>query len=107
VNAIVLVAYGIGNAAGPFMWKARYKPRNRVPFTIIAVCSFVSGITLLVIRWYFVRENKKREQEEPDHTYDDVCVIMVDEDGKNAEKKVDKAFLDLTDLQNRDFRYDL
>ena len=27
VNAIMLSAYCIGNAAGPFMWKAQYKPR--------------------------------------------------------------------------------
>jgi len=27
VNAILLVAYGIGNAAGPFMWKKKYQPR--------------------------------------------------------------------------------
>ena len=26
-NAIILVAYGIGNAAGPFMWKQQYRPR--------------------------------------------------------------------------------
>lgn len=27
VNAIMLIAYCIGNAAGPFMWQAKYKPR--------------------------------------------------------------------------------
>ena len=27
VNAIMLSAYCIGNAAGPFMWQERYKPR--------------------------------------------------------------------------------
>lgn len=26
-NAIILCAYAIGNAAGPFMWKRRYQPR--------------------------------------------------------------------------------
>ena len=26
-NAIMLSAYCIGNAAGPFMWNAKYKPR--------------------------------------------------------------------------------
>jgi len=28
VNAIMLSAYCIGNAAGPFMWQASYKPRS-------------------------------------------------------------------------------
>jgi len=26
-NAILLSAYCIGNAAGPFMWQAKYRPR--------------------------------------------------------------------------------
>jgi len=28
VNAIMLSAYCIGNAAGPFLWQANYKPRS-------------------------------------------------------------------------------
>lgn len=28
VNAIMLSAYCIGNAVGPFMWQASYKPRS-------------------------------------------------------------------------------
>ena len=28
VNAIMLSAYCIGNAAGPFLWQAKYKPRS-------------------------------------------------------------------------------
>lgn len=33
VNAIMLSAYCIGNAAGPFMWQASYKPRS-VPLSL-------------------------------------------------------------------------
>ena len=73
------------------MWQARYKPRNHVPFAIITVCSFVSAITLLVIRWYLASENKKREREERDRTYDDVHITITNEDGKQIEKKVDKV----------------
>jgi len=105
VNGIVLIAYGIGNAAGPFLWQARYKPRNHVPFTTITVCSFVSALTLLLTRWYLASENKKREHEQPDTTYDEVYINVVDEGGKQVEKRVDKSFLDLTDNQNREFRY--
>jgi len=28
VNAVMLSAYCIGNAAGPFMWQQKYKPRS-------------------------------------------------------------------------------
>jgi ACS family allantoate permease-like MFS transporter len=48
-----------------------------------------------------VSENTKRERENPDNKHD--AVYILDESG--AERKVDKAFLDLTDKQNRDFRY--
>lgn len=44
-NSIILSAYAIGNAAGPFMWKAQYQPRYAIllsleksldhPFTVI------------------------------------------------------------------------
>jgi len=26
-NAIIMIAYGLGNAVGPFMWKKKYQPR--------------------------------------------------------------------------------
>ena len=29
-NSIILSAYAIGNAAGPFMWKAKYQPRYAI-----------------------------------------------------------------------------
>ena len=51
------------------------------------------------------KENKRRDREPPDTTYDDVWVKITDEDGDIIEKKVDKSFLDLTDRQNREFRY--
>ena len=46
-------------------------------------------------------ENKKRELETRDDQYDNVYVL----DDTGVKKRVDKAFLDLTDKQNRDFRY--
>ena len=106
-NAIVMVGYCIGNIAGPFMWKKEYQPRNRVPWTVITVSSFISCILLLVIRWILARENKRRDQEQHDSKYDEVYIAT---DGVGGEKdvekkKVDRAFLDLTDIQNREFRY--
>ena len=46
---------------------------------------------MLLQRWHLDRENKKRDQEPPDTTYDDVWVKVVDEDGQLIEKKVDKV----------------
>ncbi|KAH9981780.1 major facilitator superfamily domain-containing protein [Russula vinacea] len=104
-NAIMLSAYCIGNAVGPFMWRAKYKPRNHVPSIVIGVCSLSCMALLFSIRVLLARENKRRDAEPPDNSFDGVHVVRIDDDGKRTEVKVSKEFLDLTDRQNRDFRY--
>ncbi|KAJ7105845.1 major facilitator superfamily domain-containing protein [Mycena epipterygia] len=105
-NAIMLSAYCIGNAAGPFIWKAQYKPRNRLPWIIIIGCYVICMSLLLVIRYVLAAENKRREAEPKlDHAYDNVYVECLSSEGVLEKVKVDKEFLDLTDIQNRDFRY--
>ncbi|KAG2144027.1 MFS general substrate transporter [Suillus cothurnatus] len=103
-NAIMLSAYCIGNAAGPFMWKTQYKPRNHVPWAVIGACYVICPILLLVIRAVLARENKLRDAEPVDDE-EEYVIERITEDGKRVEVKVDKEFLDLTDRQNRDFRY--
>ena len=68
VNAIMLIAYCVGNAAAPFMWQAKYQPRNHVPWTVICVCWAVSGALMLLLRWYLARENARRDAAHPPHT---------------------------------------
>ncbi|KAH9039521.1 MFS general substrate transporter [Lactarius pseudohatsudake] len=104
-NAVMLSAYCVGNAAGPFMWQAKYKPRNHVPWIIIGVCYVTCMLLLFAIRVLLSGENKRRDGEPLDDAYDNVFVTRIDEDGKRVEVKVPKEFLDLTDRQNRDFRY--
>ena len=80
-----------------------------MPWTIIGVCYVVCPLLLLLIRALLARENARRDREPPDDTYDDVWLEVVlpgpDGDGKRVRRRVDKEFLDLTDRQNRDFRY--
>ncbi|KAI0072273.1 MFS general substrate transporter [Panus rudis PR-1116 ss-1] len=104
-NAIVMIGYAVGNAAGPQYWKKQYQPRNHIPWAILSACWFVSMVLLLVTRVYLARENAKREKEGHDSTYDEVYIEDSDAGEKGGQVKVDKAFLDLTDKQNRDFRY--
>jgi MFS family permease len=104
-NAIMLCAYCIGNGAGPFIWRDKYKPRNHVPWIIIGVCHLSGMVLLFSIRVLLARENRRRDAEPPDDSFDDVHVVRIDEDGSRTEVKVSKEFLDLTDRQNRDFRY--
>jgi hypothetical protein len=104
-NAIILSAYAIGNAAGPFMWKKKYQPRNHVPWAVISACGGTCAALILLLRFMLDRENKKRNVEQRDDSYDDVYITQESLDGTKTQKHVDKAFLDLTDIQNRDFRY--
>ncbi|CAK5282684.1 unnamed protein product [Mycena citricolor] len=106
-NAIMLGAYCIGNSAGPFMWQQKYRPRNRIPWIVIAICYACCMIIVLVLRAMLKRENARRDNEPPavgHAAYEDVYVERVVQ-GKVERVKVDKEFLDLTDKQNRDFRY--
>ena len=91
VNAIMLCAYCVGNAAAPFMWQAKYKPRNHVPWIIIGVCYVVCPALMLIIRWLLNRENRLRDAEPVDDTYDDVYVAVAGPDGTIVEKKVSKV----------------
>ena len=73
-------------------------------------------------------ENKRRDDEQRDETYDHVYLTQETKDGIQFDKHIDKVritviilknlviatnhtinqtFLDLTDIQNRDFRYTL
>ncbi|EIM88617.1 MFS general substrate transporter [Stereum hirsutum FP-91666 SS1] len=104
-NAIMLSAYCIGNAAAPFMWQAKYKPRYHIPWIIIGICYICCIALLFAIRTLLKRRNDLREAEAADDTYEDVYVIKTLDNGEKVEVKVAKEFLDLTDMQNRDFRY--
>lgn len=107
-NAVMIIGYALGNAVGPQPWKSQYQPRNHVPWTVICVCWAMSGFIMLLLRWYLARENRLREVEQAQF---EVCERDVEkemylEDAKGEEVgKIDRAFLDLTDIENREFRY--
>ncbi|KAI0287115.1 MFS general substrate transporter [Russula brevipes] len=129
MTAVMLSAQCLGNALGPFMWRAKYKPRNHVPWTILGICYALCIALLFAIRMRLARENERRDVEPLDDTFDNVYVVRVDGEGNRVELKVPKVrdrplakptsylglielvrfyeqeFLDLTDEQNRAFRY--
>jgi len=60
---------------------------------------------MLIIRYVLSTENKRRDRERLDNSYDDIYYTgRMGKDGQVERVKVDKEFLDLTDIQNRDFR---
>ena len=47
----------------------------------------------MILRFFLVRENKKRDEEKRDYTYDDVYIKKELPDGTTIEAKVDKVKL--------------
>lgn len=90
------------------MWKEEYKPRNFVPWSIIAVSYAACIVIILFIGWYFRRMNIQRDKLAAEGAIDSDPFGYIDEvqeDGTVITQKVDKAFMDLTDKQNMAFRY--
>ncbi|KAJ8592376.1 hypothetical protein M405DRAFT_889850 [Rhizopogon salebrosus TDB-379] len=88
-NAIMLSAYCVGNALGPFMWQTQYKPRNYIPWIVIGICYILCPLLLLTIRFVLNRENKKRDAEPVNDDFE-VYIEQVTADGKHVEVRVDK-----------------
>lgn len=67
-------------------------------------------ILILIIRWYLSSENKRRDREklESGKEYEEFGYIeRVQGDGTTIKYKVPIQFLDITDLENKAFRYSL
>ncbi|THH28921.1 hypothetical protein EUX98_g5267 [Antrodiella citrinella] len=104
-NAIVMIGYAVGNSVGSQYWKAKYQPRDHIPWAILSACWFSTAVLIMVLRFYLASQNSLRNNEPHDAKYDNVYVNEKSENGNTEALKVDKEFLDLTDIQNRDFRY--
>jgi len=63
-------------------------------------------LLILLLRFMLASENKRRDTEKNDK-FDEIYIPQELPDGSVIEKRVDRAFLDLTDIQNREFRYAL
>ena len=93
------------------MWKEKYKPRyvgqlprcptadsvssNHVPWIIIGICFLSCMVLLFSIRVLLARENKRRDAEPPDNSYNDIYVARTDEEGNRVEVKVSKVGIHL------------
>jgi hypothetical protein len=64
---------------------------NHVPWIIIGVCYLSCMVLLYSIRVLLARENKRRDTEPRDDSYDDVYVARIDEKGNRVEVKVSKV----------------
>jgi len=85
-NALTLMAFCIGNIIGPQLFQAADAP-NYTPAKIVLLVS-VSAVVVfqLLLRQLMVSENKKRDVE-------------------GSIPRAQNEFHDLTDVENREFRY--
>ncbi|KAK8198629.1 hypothetical protein M8818_006496 [Zalaria obscura] len=92
MNAILLMSFCLGNIIGPLTFRAQDAP-DYVPakIAIIVTCA-VAAVLVLILRAYYVWENKRRDRlAEQTHM------------GHSA----DIEFADVTDRANKEFRYRL
>ncbi|EXJ88555.1 hypothetical protein A1O1_05485 [Capronia coronata CBS 617.96] len=92
VTAIGTIAYTVGNIISPQTFQARDAPRYLPAKISIVILYFLITVDLWLIRLVYVYRNKKRDAEKAERGPDFVLE-------KNHE------FLDLTDIQNTEFRY--
>jgi hypothetical protein len=109
VIALYHVGYGLGNILSPQLFRPNWAPRYYPTWAIILVlaCILPSGI-ILYLRYYLVRENKRRDElaaSDAAHILHKGVVEDVDADGTRTHTVVDNNQLDLTDRENLEFRY--
>lgn len=91
-NVLTMMAFCVGNLIGPQMFRVKDAP-NYTPAKIGLIVQLgVAIILCLILRWVVIRENKSRDKE---------CVKMDPE-----EMQRDVTFLDMTDIENVNFRYE-
>lgn len=92
MNALLLISFCIGNIIGPLTFTGASAP-DYIPakITIIVTCA-VAAVLTLVLRMYYVWENKRR-----DGLVEQGVLGHVD----------DVEFADVTDRKNKEFRYNL
>ena len=64
---------------------------NHVPWIISGVCIISCMLLMFLIRVMLVRENKRRDAEPRDESFDNVHIVKIDENGNRTEVKVSKV----------------
>lgn len=87
MNAILLMAFCLGNILGPLTFRNEDEPEY-IPAKIAIVATVSVGIVFtLLLKFYYMWENRRR-----------------DNNKEGLQHQENSEFLDLTDLQNREFR---
>ncbi|KAK2029785.1 major facilitator superfamily transporter [Colletotrichum zoysiae] len=92
MNATLLICFCIGNVIGPLTFTAESAPEYLPAKTAIIVTCGLAMLFTLTLRFYYVWENKRRQR-------------LVENQELGHLKDIE--FSDITDRQNKEFRYSL
>ncbi|KAI7885484.1 MFS general substrate transporter [Lichtheimia hyalospora FSU 10163] len=90
--AINFIFWAAGNAVGPQVFRSQDAPRYLPGFAVHMVCYAILIIMLALLRWHFIRQNRKKER-------------FLAERSDAIDYKGADGFDDLTDMQNPNFFY--
>ncbi|KAI8578567.1 hypothetical protein K450DRAFT_246400 [Umbelopsis ramanniana AG] len=90
--AVNFFCWAAGNAIGPQVMQSKDAPRYFTGFAVHMGCYVCAILTLVFLRFHFVRQNKKKQ-------------AFLDSRENEVDKDLVHSFDDLTDLQNPNFMY--
>ncbi|KAI1373006.1 allantoate permease [Hypoxylon crocopeplum] len=88
MNAVLLMSFCLGNIIGPLTFRDADKPQYLPAKIMVVAATAVAIITTGVLMAYYAWENKKRDRLH-----------------QGLEHKENSEFFDLTDRENKEFRY--
>ncbi|KFG86425.1 MFS allantoate transporter [Metarhizium anisopliae] len=94
VACLGTVAYTVGNIISPQTFQKKDAPRYLPAKISICIIYFLCVVDLYAMRWVLARRNRIRDQEKAAA-------------GASYVVEENHEFLDLTDVQNKEFRYEL
>lgn len=101
VNALQILAYGAGNWIGPQTFRASDAPDYYNGKLMVAIMYGLAACTLIAIRVVNIVENRRRDKEQAIEL-DANCSTGSDSGSNDAQPT---EFMDLTDFQQKKFRY--
>ena len=91
INAIVLMSFCLGNIIGPLTFTGRSAAGGYIPAKITIMATGAIAVGFTGIQWVvYIKENNRRDREMSSTEFQHIT---------------DSEFMDLTDKQNREFRY--
>lgn len=104
-NAIVMVTYSVANLISPQLWRAKDGPRYIPAWIVQIVLSFFVAPLIAMVIWFILHKRNVERKAAIEERSLASSFGYVEEDG--VKHKVNKATLDLTDMENKDFIYPL